>query len=279
MPTQDIPIKTNRGEMIVLCSAKGGCGRTGLAVNLAVALSKNNIQICVIDGDFQFGDVHLALDLHAPFSIKDVVDGLESMDKFTLSSFLMQHPNGVKILAAPDRPEYAELITPRVIERVCDLSLASHDYLVADTGVGLQESTLTFMEKADQVLLLTTPEISSIKHTKQMLATLDLLGLRNKVQIVLNRFNMESVIKASDVPDLLGVKDLIFIPNELQIVSGSLNNGIPYVINQGTTEIAKSVFKMAEQLIAQREITLLKPKPPSMLDKLIHHARKLNSFK
>lgn len=279
MPTQNTPVKSNRGEMIVLCSAKGGCGRTGLAVNLAIALSKNNIQICVIDGDFQFGDVHLALDLHPPFSIKDVVDGIESMDKFTLVSFLTHHPSGVKLLAAPDHPEYAELITPRVVDRVCDLLLASHDYLIADTSVGLQESTLTFIEKADRVLLLTTMEMSSLKHTKQMLATLDLLGLRNKVHIVLNRFTMESVIKAADVPDLLGVKNLIYIPNDWQVVSSSLNNGIPCVINQGTTEIAKSVFKMAEQLISHREMALFKPKPPSMLDKLIHHARKLNSFK
>jgi pilus assembly protein CpaE len=70
-----------RGELIVVCSAKGGIGRTVMAVNLAVALTKKNIQVGVLDGDFQFGDVSLAMDLHPTFTIKDVVENLETLDR------------------------------------------------------------------------------------------------------------------------------------------------------------------------------------------------------
>ncbi|GGG00535.1 AAA family ATPase [Paenibacillus abyssi] len=274
---QEERMKAKRGEMIAVCSAKGGSGRTVLAVNLAVALSKSNHQICIIDGDFQFGDVSMAMNLRPVFSVKDVV--IESMDKLTLASFLTPHASGVKVLAAPDRPEYAELITPMVIERACNSLFTGHDYLIADTGVGLQESTVAFMEKADQVFLLTTLEMASIRHTKQMLETLELLGLRYKIQVIINRSTAESVIRAADVPDMLGEASPIYIPNDLQVVSESLDSGIPFVWNQGKTEIAKVIFKMAEQLITRRDIEMDKPKAPSILNKLIHSARRLHSLK
>ncbi|UJF32835.1 AAA family ATPase [Paenibacillus hexagrammi] len=264
------PLKEKRGEMIAICSSKGGIGRTVLAVNLAVALSKSNIQISIIDGDLQFNDVSLAMDLHPTFTIKDVAESIDTIDKHTLPSYMIRHSSGVKVLAAPERPEFADLIKPDVIDRVCEMLLAQHDYLIADTGVGLQENTMQFIEKADQIFVLTTLEMSAIKNTKLMLETLDALGLKHKVQLVINRSTMESAIKASDVPDILGAENPIYVPNDFQIVSQSINIGIPFVLNQGKTDIAKSVFKMAEQLISRREISLFKPKPASIFHMLFN---------
>jgi pilus assembly protein CpaE len=265
--------KRKRGEMIVVCSAKGGIGRTVLTVNLAVALSKNNIQIGVMDGNFQFGDICLALDLQPTFTIKDVVDNISEMDSFGLSGYLMRHSSGVKVLAAPERPEYADLVTSDVVDKVCDLMLQQHDYLIVDTGVGLQDRSLQFIEKADQIFVLTNLEMATMKNTKLMLETLDMLGLGDKVEVVVNRSNMESVIQASDVSDILDADTPFFIPNQFQLVSQSLNIGVPFVMNHAKTDLAKAVFKMAEQLIARREITLFKPKPPSLFQALFQKTK------
>jgi pilus assembly protein CpaE len=117
--------KPKRGEMIVICSAKGGIGRTVLAVNLAIALSKNNhLQISLLDGDYQFGDVSMAMDLHPTFTVKDVVEGVDRIDQHTLPSYLIRHGSGVKVLAAPERPEYADMIQASVIDKICELLLA-----------------------------------------------------------------------------------------------------------------------------------------------------------
>jgi pilus assembly protein CpaE len=257
--------KQRRGEMIVVVSAKGGVGKTVTAVNLAVALSKNNLQVSIMDGDFQFGDVSLAMDVHPTFTIKDVVEGIETMDSFTLSSFLIRHGSGVKVMAAPERPEYADLMTTQVVDKVCDMLLAQFDYLIVDTGVGLHDKSLQLIEKADQVFVLTTLEMTAIKNTKLMIETLNLLGLKQKISVVVNRSTMESVIQASDVADILGEETAFQIPNQFQIVAQSLNIGIPFVLNHAKTDLAKAVFKMAEQLISRREITLFKPKAPSFL--------------
>ncbi|MDB4866280.1 MAG: MinD/ParA family protein, partial [Cohnella sp.] len=261
-------------EMIAVCSAKGGIGRTVMAVNLAVALTKKNIQVGIMDGNFQFGDVALALDLHPTFSIKDVIEGIGEMDRYALSGFLIHHASGLKALAAPDRPEFADLVTPAAIDRICDLLLAQLDYLIVDTGAGLPEQSLQFIEKADQIFVLTTLEMSAIKNTKLMLETLEVLGHRHKTQLVINRSTMESVIKASDVTDILGYETSTFIPNEAQLVTQSLNIGIPFVINQAKTELAKAIFKWAEQLVIRREISVFKPKQGSFIQSLFHKTSK-----
>lgn len=263
-----------RGEMIAVCSAKGGIGRTIMAVNLAVALTKKNVQVSLLDGNFQFGDVALALDLHPTFTIKDVVESLGEMDRYALSGFLIPHGSGVKTLAAPERPEYADLVTPVVIDRVCDLMMEQTDYLVVDTGAGLQEQTLQFIEKADQIFVLTTLEMSAMKNTKLMLDTLEVLGYRHKTQLVVNRATMESVIKASDVPDILGYETSLFVPNEWQLATQSLNTGIPFVMNHAKTDLAKALFKWAEQLVIRREISVFKPKSGSFLQQLFHKTSK-----
>lgn len=260
--------RKKRGEMIAVCSAKGGVGRTTLTVNLAISLFKKNIKVSVMDGDFQFGDVGLAMDLQSTFTIKDVMEELESLDEYVLNSYLCKHDSGVKVLPAPARPEYAELVTKEALNKVIDTLLAEFDYLVVDTGVGLQDQTIEMVEKADQILLVTNLEMATLKNTKLMIETLEMLGLRDKIQVVINRSTMESVIAANDVADILGIEDPVHIPNDFGTASQSLNIGIPFAVNQGKTEIAKAVYKMAEQLTSRREISFIKTKNPSVLSKL-----------
>ncbi len=271
---KEVKQKHKRGEMITVCSAKGGVGRTTMTVNLAVALCKKNIKVGILDGNFMFGDVGLAMDLQAAFTVKDVIEDIEELDEVSLSSYFSRHESGVKILAAPDRPEYSELVTKDNVSKILDLMLTQLDYVIVDTGVGLQDQTLSLIEKADQVLMLTNLEMATLKNTKLMLETLETLDLRDKVTTVINRSTMESVINASDVPDILEDYQPYYIPNDFQIASQSLNIGIPFVINQRKTELAKAVYKMAEQLTSRREIKVYESEEPSFLSKLFQKSKR-----
>lgn len=241
-----------RGRMIAVCSAKGGIGRTILSVNLAVSLSKRNNSVAILDGDFQFGDVSLAMDLQHTFTIKEAMEGISSLDEYRLEEYMSNHPSGVRVLPAPDRPEFADLLTKEAVSKMVDFLLARNDFVVCDTGAGLNEHTLNLIEMADEILVIATLEMAAMKNTKLLLETLGILGLREKVRVVLNRANMESVIKAEDGAKILGEETPIFIPNDFQICSKSLNMGTPFVASRSKTEIAKAVFKMAEMIASNK---------------------------
>lgn len=268
------PAKMKRGELIAVCSAKGGIGRTVLTVNLAGALVKKNISVAILDGDFQFGDIGLAMDLKSSFTIKEVIEGMSTLDEHSMEGYMSKHESGVKVMAAPDRPEYADLVTKEAVDKILDLMLLNYDYVVVDTSVGLNDHTVHIAEKADQIMVMANLEMTALKNTKLMLETFDILELKNKVTLVVNRANMESVIQAADAARILGYEDPVYIPNDFQTCSQSLNIGIPFVINQGKTDVAKAIFKMAERISSRREITLFKEaKGPSFLSKLIGRKR------
>lgn len=272
MVAPGIQKQSRKGKMVVICSAKGGVGKTTLAVNLAIALYKKKLQIALMDGDFQFGDVNVAMDLGSPFSISDVAERIETLDSFSLNNYMYKHTSGVRVLSAPERPELADLITPDIINEVAQFILEDYHYLIVDTGVGINDQTLTFIEKADVILLMTTLELISIKNTKRMLQILQTLEMYEKVKVVLNRSTMESVLQADQVPQILQMDHLYFIPNNFQVASKSLNLGIPFVINQPSCDISKAIFKVAEHLDSNEPMEI--PKKLTMLEKMLSPNRK-----
>jgi len=262
--------KQKRGELIVVASAKGGVGKTCLSVNLATAFCKKNIRVALLDGDFQFGDVSLSLDLKSSFTMKDVLDEGESLEKSSILSYLNHHESGLKVLAGPDRPEYADLVTPDIIEKVLTSLLEEHHYVLVDCGVGFHENNLKMLDMADRVLLVTNLEMSTLKNTRLMMETFETLDINHKIELVLNRSTMESVIKPNDVVGILNSDEPIYLPNDFQTASQSLNIGIPFVMNQAKTDLAKAYYKMAERLYSKREVSMFKEKKKDgFLDKIL----------
>ncbi|MBM7572608.1 AAA family ATPase [Aquibacillus albus] len=248
--------KSSAAKVVAVCSAKGGIGKTLLSVNLAVALNKNNLDVALMDADFQFGDVALALDLHPSFTIKDVIEELNQIDHTSIQDFLTEHATGVNILAAPEKPEYADLVTSEAVMKIIHLLKAQQDYLIVDNGIGIQEQSIDLLEQADKILLVTNLEMTALKNTKLMLETFRELGIRDKVSLVVNRYTMESLMEAKDVPEMLGEHHAFFIPNNFKLASQSLNLGLPFVLSQASSDLSKSIFKMAEGIASNTHASI-----------------------
>jgi pilus assembly protein CpaE len=249
-----------KGQMIVVGGAKGGVGKTILSVNLAVALAKRTMKVCIIDGDFQFGDVNLALDIQETYTIKDAIEAIGTLDEATMPSFLTQHISGVDVLVAPERPEYADMITEESLQKITSLLLNSYDFVIVDTGVGLYENSLPFLDRADKLLLVTNLEMATIKNTKRIRDTLDMLGFGEKVEFIINRSTMESVLKAEDVSEILRTESPYMIPNDFKVVSRSFNMGMPLVQGRAVNAVTKAIFKMAEHIVSDSTPQMEKPK-------------------
>ena len=169
------PAAGRQGQLVVVFSPKGGVGCTTVAVNLAVALQTRlgaSQKVAIMDGSFQFGDVGVMLNLQPSRSIADLAVRVEELDSDLLTSVLTPHPSGIKALLAPPHPEAADAVigadggmteSSRRIGVILDGLLREFDILVVDTWSLLNELTLTFLDRADLILLVVTPLIPEIK--------------------------------------------------------------------------------------------------------------------
>lgn len=239
------------GKVIAVVSAKGGVGQTMIATNLAIALQKKFLSIALVDGKLQFGDIAVALDLRSAITMKEVAEEMARINSSTISNYLNEHESGISVLPAPERPEFAELITKEMFLKTITLLQQHNDFVVVDCGYAFEDTTIDLLDMADEVLVITTLDMISLKNTKQLLDTFNMLGYTGKVRLILNRHNMESLIKAEDVPAMMGTDEVFYIANNFKVVSQSLNIGIPIVSRRGNSEVAKDLFKLAETIISK----------------------------
>jgi pilus assembly protein CpaE len=241
-----------KGEMIVFISGKGGVGKTVISVNTAVALNNKGFTTCILDGSFQFGDVNLAFDIQPSLTISDLIKENKSLENTSISNYFHIHDSGIRILAAPSKPEYADLVTPSVIPAICEKILENHDFLIVDLTSGLSDHNLSFLEMADRVFLVTDLEMAALKNTKTMLRTLKMLGMEKKIKVIVNRSDMEGLIKVKDVQDMLEADEVFTISNNFKIVSKSFNIGIPFVISKPNEKITSEITALTNEFSSNK---------------------------
>jgi pilus assembly protein CpaE len=234
------------GKMAVFVSSKGGVGKTVISVNVAAALASKGFSTCIIDGSFQFGDVNLALDIQPRYTISDLVQK-DELENIRISDFLYNHDSGLKVLSAPLKPELADLIAPNIISVICDRLREDNEYLIADLTTGISEINLNFIEMADLVFIVTDLELSALRNTKTMIRTFEKLNMENKLRVIVNRSDTETLTKASQVPDILETNDIIYVMNNFKVVTKSLNIGIPFVISKPKEKITSDIFSITKE--------------------------------
>lgn len=251
--------KKQKGTMVVFASGKGGIGKTVISVNTAAALADMGFSTCIMDGNFQFGDVNLAMDIQPSFTISDLVHEMDTAEDIKISYYLDKHSSGADVLSSPINPEQGDLIKPSHIKKICHKILEKHDFLIVDMPAGLCENNLTFMDVAHKIFVVTDTCFASIKNAKTFLRTVSMLKMDNKVSVIINRSDAQSIIKAGDVQNMLDVKDAVFICNNSKIVSKSYAMGIPFVTNKPKEKITKDIKQLAVKLSGGiKENTLIK---------------------
>jgi pilus assembly protein CpaE len=239
------------GKVVAFCSAKGGVGQTFLATNLAIALQKKYLSITLVDGKLQFGDIAIALDLKPTVTMKDVAEDIARIDHSLISNYLTNHESGIQVLAAPERPEHAELVTNDVIKKAVNMLKDHYDYTVIDCGYAFHDTTLDLLDLADDILVVTTPDMTALKNTKQLLETFHQLSHTPKIKLIVNRFDMEGLIKPEEIPGMLQLNDAEFVSNNFKLASQSLNIGIPVVTRRSGSDLAKDLGRLAECIVSK----------------------------
>lgn len=236
-----------RGSKLVsIFAPKGGVGKSTISVNLAAAMAlKDKKGVALVDLDVQFGDISVMMNVDARKTISELLQEGESPGPELLEDYMYER-NGVHILAAPGKPELAELVTPSGIEKILRACRESFDFTFIDTAAFIDENTLSTLEMSDLVLLLVSLDLPTIKNVKKGLEILRTLQLLPRTRLILNRSSGIAGLEPWDIERVLDMKIAAEIPSDGKLVVSSLNQGIPFIKLNPKAAISKAVYKLLQ---------------------------------
>jgi pilus assembly protein CpaE len=252
--TQHAGFEPVNGKIIVVYSPKGGTGATTIATNLAVYLKTNDTKVALVDGNLQFGDVAVFLNEAGKNTILDLASRVEDLDPDIVEEVMVTHSaSGVRILAAPSRPEQAEKVNGEQFGKVLKYLKNLYHYVIIDTSSYLTDIVLSSIDLADLLVLITTQDIPAIKSAKAFLSLADAIQLqRERIIFIMSRYNRQIAISPEKVGESLKHEISIVIPLDEKIVVPGVNRGIPFMLEAGKTQpIGKGIIGLAD-LIKER---------------------------
>jgi pilus assembly protein CpaE len=233
-------------KVITVFAAKGGCGKTTLATNIAVALASGGARrVGLVDLDLAFGDVAIMLQLVPERSIADAVGLGGQLDETALRTLLTPYAPGIDTLLAPPGPAEAERITQGLTAEVLRLARGMFDYLVIDTPPQFTDHVLAALDASHLHVLLTTPDIPALKNLRITLDTFDLLDLPKEHRlVVLNRSDARVGLTATDIERVIRVPIMAHVPSSRD-VPVSINRGVPIVVDNPQHPVSKAIREFA----------------------------------
>jgi pilus assembly protein CpaE len=250
-PDTATPVKGKKGHVVTVISAKGGSGKTVLATNVALVMTRvPDAKVCLVDADLQFGDVCLVLQMEPRFTMVNAAHELHQLDSEMLDSLLTEHPSGLKVLAAPLEPAFADDITTAGLMQMIDILQETYDYIIVDTASLLDELMLSLVEKSDDILMLVDMDLPSVKNAKLALETLRLLKFStNNVHLVMNRSNSKARLDNKEIEGALKMEISAAVPSDA-IVAASVNEGRAVVETDPKSKVAKGFEDVAALIVA-----------------------------
>ncbi len=255
-----------RGTLITVFSAKGGCGKTTLATNLAAALAdRGRRQVCLVDLDLAFGDVAIALQLFPAHTIADAVPLSDTLDAPAVLSLLTPHSPGLTTLVAPIEPGTGDSIPATLITRILQLLKQQFDFVVVDTPPAFDDHVLAAFDQSDLVALIATLDIPALKNLKLTLETLDLLNYpRDRWRLVLNRADSKVGLALGEVEKTLKAPIVAQIPSSRD-VPASINRGVPIVLDDPKHAVSLAIKAFGENQVAPVSASASEDKIPTEL--------------
>lgn len=234
-----------RGRVVTVFSGKGGAGKSTVAANLGVALAQSGVRTCLIDLDLAFGDVGIMLGLFPERTLSDAVPMAMTLDAAGAASLVTAHGSGLHAVLAPTEPSTAEHVPANLVARLIPLFAEQYDVVLVDTPQAFTEHVLAAVDASDELVLVTTPDVTSIKNLKLTLHTLDLLDQPpERRRIVLNRADVQTELTADDVAAMIGAPVHTVVPADW-VVPASINRGVPVVLDQPRHAVTRAFRELA----------------------------------
>ena len=238
-------------RVITITSGKGGVGKTTTTANLGISLALLGKRVAVMDGDIGLRnlDVVMGLENRIIYDIVDVAEGYCRLRQALIRD--KELPDLYLLPAAQDRDKSA--LTPDHVNTICERLRESFDFILVDSPAGIEQGFQNAIAPADEVIIIATPEVSSIRDADRVVGLLE-QSHKPRPHLIINRINLELVkrgdmLSITDVLDVLGITLLGIIPEDHKVIT-STNRGTP-IAHDSETLASRAFHNVARRLLGQ----------------------------
>jgi pilus assembly protein CpaE len=226
---------TTEAQIFTFLPAVGGAGVTTLAVQTAMLLlnsgPRGKSATCLVDLDLQHGACADYLDIEPRLNLSEIEPRPERLDRQLLEVMISQHPSGLAVVAAPNRPAEMRLFDPDVVTRLLDLVSSHFDYVVFDMPRTWFSWTDSVLLGSNRLFIVSETTVPGLRHAKQLVdAIRERLGDGPQPQVIINRFVQKMFspgLRRSDIQQAIGDAFLACIPNDYALVREAIDRGVP----------------------------------------------------
>ena len=231
-------------------SPRGGVGCSTLATNLAIELrAESGESVLLVDGKLFFGHLDVMLNIRARNTIADLVPHANLLDPGLIGDVVVNHASGIDVMLSPNDVQVAQGMRAEDLYNIISGIKKAYGYVIIDAGSALTENTVTMMDAADRILLVTTPDLVSLHDTSRFIQISRTLSYPpEKMIIVLNRANLNGGVKPRDIESALRHEVYAQIPDDGPNVLRSINRGIPLVMQYPRSPATQSIQRLAGTL-------------------------------
>lgn len=245
--------QASKGRVIIFCIPKGGTGCSTLAINTAVSLRMITGQpVALIDADYLAPALDVALNLRSERNISDLLLRGAGVDEELVMGVLVGHASGIQVLLAPlPTGQLTDTASPTQLHHILVLLQRMFAWVVVDLGLPRCDHTAcAFMDEADRIVMLVSPEMVALRNAPLMLRRLQARGFSDdKVWLVINRATMRGGIRARDIEERLHLAVKQRIPDDQALTTYSINLGVPLAMGYRRSAVALAVRELAQRLV------------------------------
>ena len=254
---------TKNSRTILICSGKGGVGKTTLTANLGISLANSGASTAVLDADFGLRNLDLLLGLENRiiYTAQDVLD-----NNCRLEQALVRHKqeSNLALLPAGD-PRMLDWMKPEDMQKISALLSEKFDYVLIDCPAGVEDGFKNALAGASEAIVVTNPELSAVRDADRVVGILNTCDI-NPIQLVINRVrpNMmanQEMLSIEDVTSILSLELLGIVLEDEQVII-STNRGEPLTLSSKRTP-AKKCYQNVAQRLAGEDVSVIDPSKES----------------
>ncbi|PYT55159.1 MAG: hypothetical protein DMG43_04020 [Acidobacteria bacterium] len=241
---------TVRGKVITLVGSKGGTGVTSLALHLALELAHERKRKCLlVDQHLALGDASLYLGTgRHQYSFYELASNADHLDEELLRGFLLHHNSGLDLLDSPETVDAIHGASPSTVEHTLAFLADTYHFVIVDCPPGLTDGTRACISQSEQVAIVMTAELPSVRNTVRYIEHLSKLGYSSSsIHVVLNRHSKKGPLSDDRIEKALGREISLRVPNSYNEVIRAINTGAP-ISSGNKSDFSAAIQKWAHQL-------------------------------